>query len=250
MLPLNNVDLSDKTILEIGTGNGGTTRDILKYIKDFPTSRLITTDIVNRDLSAIIKQTDELLKQERKISFIQTDASELKSILANSVDIIVVDYTICAINMIAGKIPLCFYRWIEVMKPGGLLFIEDEFPITSQSDIKYIHWRRYWQLVKSLVITAGGSPYHEIDPKVLSMLLENYGFKVQQFEEGDTILEYQEIKQALQNHYSDWLHFIHNRWLRFTFRILKRQFLRQLKNNGGDGSLIIPYYSLSACLKE
>lgn len=127
----------------------------MKYIKDFPTSRLITTDIVNRDLSAIVTQSVEFVKQEWKVSFIQTDACELKSILANSVDIIVVDYTICAINTITGKIPLCFSRWIEVMKPGGLLFIEEEFPITSQSDLKYIHWRRYWRLVKSLVITAG-----------------------------------------------------------------------------------------------
>ena len=156
-------------------------------------------------------------------------------------------YTLCAINSQTGKVPICFSRWAEVLKPGGLLFIEEEFPLYSQDSQKYFLWRMYWRFIKSLLLYAGKNPYQEIDPQTLDSLLKNYHFVIDNQDIGDTLTAQSEIISALFSHFSEWKNFLPNGLVRLAFWLLKNSLLQQIKVLG---TMITPYYSIRAHLKE
>ncbi|WP_352169696.1 class I SAM-dependent methyltransferase [Proteiniborus sp. MB09-C3] len=63
------------------------------------------------------------------IRFIKTDGCELSNIEESSIDFLVCNYTLCAINSKKGSEILALNRFKEVLKFGGNLYIEEEYPL-------------------------------------------------------------------------------------------------------------------------
>ncbi len=241
MLPLDEIDamdLQNKTILEVGTGNGGTTLEILEYIQNEPTTRLITTDLNAVDLNPFISQFPDM---EERLSFIQTDATELLSIKPNSVDILIVDYTLCAINSISGKFLDALNKFKEVLKPNGLLLLEEEFPIDSPKGKEHPLWKMQWQILKRMVILAGKLPNNEIPLGDLKKSLKILNFNIENEITGITTLAFEEAYPHFQNRITHLKRFLPNFWSIWALSLSKINFRMRLKR---AQLLHIPYYSL------
>jgi SAM-dependent methyltransferase len=167
-------ECANKTILEIGSGRGDTTRKIVKQLAEIPSSKLIVTDISDtffHDLKT------EFERSGVNIQYILTRAEELKRIESSSVDYIICSYTLCAINAEHGNIVLALRRFYNVLKPGGKLFVEgEEFPIYMCSAPSQEIWVDKWRLLKAGMLLTNQLPYNEIAPKKLLQIGEIVGF--------------------------------------------------------------------------
>ncbi|TFH26273.1 MAG: class I SAM-dependent methyltransferase, partial [Promethearchaeota archaeon] len=201
ILPLDEIDgldLQNMTILEVGTGNGGTTLEILEYIQNEATTRLITTDLNVVDLNPLLFQFPAM---KGRLSFIQTDATELLSIESNSIDILVVDYTLCAINSIPGKYTDALSRFKDVLKPNGLLLLEEEFPIGSPPGKDHPLWKMQWQILKKMVTLSGKSPNNEIQLEDLKNYVKKLNFSIENEVTGTTSLAFEEVYPHFLNRF-------------------------------------------------
>lgn len=165
--------LNGKTILEIGTGRGGTTRYLASLLSKSSNCKLITTDISDCHFQEL---KDELKYSEVNIEFIKTDACTLKGIQNNSVDYLVCNYTLCAINSEPGCETLALNKFKNVLKDGGLLYIEEEFPVSHIENEMQNIWSLKWKILKSCTTLLGKSTYNEMEPHVLKSILEILGF--------------------------------------------------------------------------
>ncbi|MDT8717490.1 class I SAM-dependent methyltransferase [Clostridium sp. 19966] len=163
-----NENFKGKTILEIGTGRGGTTRELAAILSEYENSHLITTDISDKNFCNLKK---ELLNYKIPIDFIKTDACTLEGIEKESIDYIVCNYTLCAINSNPGSEVIALDKFMEVLKPGGVLYIEEEFPITFTQNEKQEIWSDKWKILKSCTTLLGEATYNEINPEVLIKIL-------------------------------------------------------------------------------
>ena len=130
MYSIERENLSDKVILEIGSGRGDTTRKLVELLTGKSNAQLVVTDISDRFFPQLL---DEFQSKNIQIRFICTGAYELQGIPNDSMDFLVCNYTLCAINSQAGMATLALRRFWEVLKSGGKLFIEEEFPIERQN---------------------------------------------------------------------------------------------------------------------
>ncbi|MHA1520394.1 MAG: class I SAM-dependent methyltransferase [Promethearchaeota archaeon] len=241
ILPLDEIDgldLHNKTILEVGTGNGGTTLDILQYIQNEPSSHLITTDLIAVDMNPFLSQYP-IMKD--RLSFIQTDATELLSIEPNSIDIIIVDYTMCAINSISGKYLDALNRFKDVLKPNGLLLLEEEFPIDSPKGKEYPMWKMQWRILKKMVILTGKVPNNEIPLRELKESLKKLNFHVEKEVTGTTTLAFEEVYPHFSNRFDYLLSFLPNIWVKGVLTFSRFLFRTRLKR---AQFLHIPSYTL------
>lgn len=167
-------DLAGKVVLEVGSGRGGTTQKLVDLLSGQFGATLIVTDISD----AYFPQLREAF-QERDVQaqFICTDASDLNGVEDNSVDYLVCAYALCAINTQAGLATLALQRFLEVLKSGGRLLIEEEFPIdTVDTPIQEV-WAEKWRILKSATILTGRFPYTEFSPSTLAALCRLVGFE-------------------------------------------------------------------------
>ena len=208
MVEFTELDFTNKTVLEVGTGRGGTTIKLAKALKNFREAKLITTDIYDGNFKEVEKETKEY---NVDIRFIKTDGCELKDIEKGSIDFLVCNYTLCAINSNSGSETIALNRFKEVLKPGGILYIEEEYPLKFVDNTMQQIWSRKWQLLRGANILLGQLPYNEIDPRVLEKILHILGFKNIQWESsshliiGDDSLEFfkyrfSNILNRLDNH--------------------------------------------------
>ncbi|MHA1673831.1 MAG: class I SAM-dependent methyltransferase [Promethearchaeota archaeon] len=235
---IDGIDLHDNIILEVGTGNGGTTLEILEYIQNEPTTILITTDLNVIDLNPILSQFPAM---KGRLSFIQTDAAELLSIKPNSVDILIVDYTLCAINSIPGKFLDALNKFKEVLKPNGILLLEEEFPIDSPKGKEHPLWKMQWQILKKMVTLTGKAPNNEIPIGDLRKSLKTLKFHVENEVIGTTTLAFEEVYPHFRNRITHLKKFLPNFWSKWAFSLSKINFHMRLKR---AQFLHIPYYSL------
>lgn len=171
---IENEDLSDKIILEVGSGRGDTTRKLVELLGGKPNTQLIITAVSDRFFQQL---QDEFQAKNVQIQFIRTGAHELQSIPNGSVDFLICKYTLCAVNSQAVLAILALRRFWEVLKPCGKLFIEEEFPIQKQDTPLQEIWAEKWRILKSSMILAGQSPYNEIEPEILETLCHLVGFQ-------------------------------------------------------------------------
>ena len=192
MIDIHALNLTNKTILEVGTGRGGTTLEIIELLKKYPTANLITTDIV--DVEEELKQFCVGLGEvQNRIKFVQSDAAHLFSLPYESVDVIVVNYTLCAVNSIIGKLTLALTRFYQLLKPGGILLIEEEYPIDCASSENQMIWADKWRMIKTALVSSGNLPFNEIHPDLLSNILKILAFDDIKHEEGLNMLHHSEI---------------------------------------------------------
>lgn len=178
-----NCCLNNMTIIEIGTGRGGTTRDLVKILSDYKNCHLITTDIADDHFDELKK---EFSSSGVKVDFLKTDGSKLTGIKNDSADFIVCNYTLCAIASRAGRETLAIKRFYEVLKKGGKLLLEEEYPVTHVENERQQIWSSKWGILKSTLNLMGNLPFNEINPETLTDLLKLMGFKDIHLEKGNS----------------------------------------------------------------
>jgi hypothetical protein len=67
-------------------------------------------------------------------------------------------------------------RFWEVLKTGGKLWLEEEFPIENQENPAQAIWAEKWRILRAVQILTGGLPYQESAPKILAELCRMAGF--------------------------------------------------------------------------
>ena len=92
-------ELSNKVILEVGSGRGDMTRTLVNLLAGMPTAQLIVTDISDTFFHQL---RAEFQGKNVQTTFICTGAQELKGVANHSVDFLVCNYALCAVNSQAG----------------------------------------------------------------------------------------------------------------------------------------------------
>lgn len=146
---LNQMDLAGKTVLEVGSGRGDTTRVLVDLLSKFPGANLIAADFSAAHFPAL---QEEFAGRVLPVRFICTSALDLDGINAGSIDVLVCNYTLCAVNSRSGQATLALRRFWEALKPGGWLFIEEEFPLGQASSPTQAVWAEKWRILKAALI--------------------------------------------------------------------------------------------------
>ena len=173
-------DLSGKTILEVGSGRGDTSRELVKHLAGQPGARLNLTDISDAHFAALAQEFADAGVQTE---FIRTSALKLAGIKSASIDLLVCSFTLCAVNAISGQGTLALQRFYEVLKPGGELFIREELPIYMAANPAQQIWQEKWAILRALQLLTGNKPWQEYQPDVLQALVEIIGFKDVDYED-------------------------------------------------------------------
>lgn len=207
MISIGSEHLAGKVVLEVGSGRGDTTRRLVDLLSGQPESRLLVSDISDQFFPHL---RGELDAKGVPIQFICTGAQELRGVLDVSVDIIVCNYTLCAVNAQAGLAALALRRFWEVLKEGGKLFVEEEFPLNKAETPAQQIWAEKWRILKAAMILAGRLPYNEIEPHTLASLCRLAGFQDVRWTahtevfHGDHVLDFfQQRLDALLAHIPD-----------------------------------------------
>jgi SAM-dependent methyltransferase len=179
MLDINQLDLAGKTVLEVGCGRGGTTRELVGLMAGLPGARLVVTDLSDRHFERL---TQEFRDSKLDIKFVRTDACELDGIEDNTIDCVVCNYTLCAVNAQPGRAALALERFWQVLKPGGTLFVEEEYPIGDAATPAQTVWAEKWRILKAAMVIGGRAPYNELEPDTLAALCRLVGFHQAQWE--------------------------------------------------------------------
>jgi ubiquinone/menaquinone biosynthesis C-methylase UbiE len=178
MVDIYGLNFMNKTVLEVGTGRGGTTLELAKAMKNYKGAKLISTDIYDKNFKKI---KEELLEYNTDAIFVKTDACKLEGIEENSIDFIVCNYTLCAINSKSGCETIALNRFRQVLKPGGMLYIEEEYPINTAVNSMQQIWSRKWQLLRAANTLLGELSFNEIAPENLKKILNILRFKEVQY---------------------------------------------------------------------
>jgi len=232
--------LSGKVILEVGSGRGGTTRQLVDLLVGQPGAALMVTDV-----SAIHFQElhDEFQGKGVQVRFICTGACELAGIEDNSVDYLVCNYTLCAVNSEAGLAALALRRFWDVLKPGGWLLIEEEFPISKMDTPTQEVWAEKWRILKSATMLVGGFPYTEFSPNTLAALCQLVGFEDVQWEADTNLLSSPTVLEFFQRRLEILLPWLPNDNLRTAFVQMASELQEKAVQAGG---MEIPFYRLTA----
>jgi ubiquinone/menaquinone biosynthesis C-methylase UbiE len=171
---IENEQLADKTILEVGCGLGRTTRNLVSLLTGHPGAKLIVTDVSEQYL---VRTRSVLGQLGSEPQFIRTHACELVGIQPESIDYIVCNFALCEINSDIGQGTLALAKFLSVLKPGGKLFVEEEFPISEAEGPAQQSWARIWQVLKSaFILIQQKTPSNEYRPDVLRNICESIGF--------------------------------------------------------------------------
>jgi 8-oxo-dGTP pyrophosphatase MutT (NUDIX family)/phospholipid N-methyltransferase len=241
-LPVNlaDLDLSGKTVLETGSGRGAASRSLAALLSRHPGSHLVVTDISDASFDRL---RQELAGYPITLEFIQTPAEQLQGIPDGSVDVVVCSYTLCAIETQPGRAARALERFCQVLKTGGLLLVEEEFPLEKAANPHQDLWAEKWRLLRAAQQASGQPPYRELDPHDLSSLCRLLGFEqvcwqastarllpeefLPFFQERFTRLAPSLPLDSLQAGFSEWAARLHARAMQL-------------------GGMEIPYYRLSA----
>jgi len=173
-MELTQENLAGKTLLEVGSGRGDTTRRLVSLLENHIGAKLIATDLSDAFFHEL---EDEFMSTGVNVEFICTDACELSGIQPASVDYLVCNYTLCAVNAMGSRVIMALQRFWDVLNPGGWLLVEEEFPINCASTPQQKIWAEKWQILKAVIQLTGGYPYHEIAPEVLESMCKLVGFQ-------------------------------------------------------------------------
>ena len=233
-------DLSGKTILEVGSGRGDTTRRLVDLLEGKANAQLVATDISDTFFEHL---RTEFRDRDVQIRFIRTGASELQGISDNSIDYLVCNYTLCAVNSQAGLAVLALRRFYKVLRPGGTLFIEEEFPISKQDTPSQEIWAEKWRILKAGMILAGQAPYNEFAPEILVELCRLAGFEPVEWTEHTEMFKDPRVLEFFQRRLDPLLEELPLESLRAGFSEMAKNLKKDAIQAGG---MEIPFYRLVA----
>lgn len=229
-----------KVILEVGSGRGETTRKLVNLLSGKPGTQLIVTDISNHFFPQL---RDEFQSKNVQVQFICTGGHELKGIPDRGIDYLVCNYTLCAINSQAGLAGLALQRFWEVLKFDGILFVEDEFPISESDTLSQEVWAEKWRILKSSMLITGQSIFNEISPELLVRLCYLAGFKKVDWTAHSELYPGIEVLDFFQKRLNTLLKAIPNENLRCGFSEMAANLRMKATQAGG---IEIPFYRLVA----
>lgn len=232
--------LAGKSILEVGSGRGNTTRTLVHLLSKYPNTTLTVTDISDIYFQQL---QDEFAHQPVHIKFIQTDACSLDGIALNSINYVVCNYTLCAINAQPGRIILALKRFWEVLQSGGKLFVEEEYPIDKKDTPAQGVWSDKWRILKTATILSGGVPYNELRPEILAEICRLVGYILIKWSASTTFYPGIESLDFFHARLTKLLQNIPNPYVKQGFLELASELTQKAAKVGG---MEIPHYSLIA----
>lgn len=198
-------DLANKTLLEVGCGNGAN----CNYISaEYPDTQVIGIDLNNENLEiAIENQTSDNTK------FFVDDAQKLVHVEDNSIDLL-----ICIESALHYPDKHAFYSQIKrVLKPGGKFVIAD---ILRRSEDR---GRSLWWWKKSMLL------YHTNEEAYLGYASGNQlKYTTSQDITVEIVKGYQGHKRWISKENRSWSSYI---LLQFTLAILVRLYLKELRKH-------------------
>jgi len=233
-------DLTGKHVLEVGSGRGDTTRMLVDLLSKYSGPTLTVTDISDSHFKQLKK---EFTSQPIRIRFIQTDACSLSGITSDSKDYLVCNYTLCAINSQAGQAALALKRFWDVLRAGGKLFVEEEFPIDKIDNPAQGIWAEKWRILKVATILRGGFPYNELQPETLAEMCRAARFEDIQWSASTTFFQGVDSLNYFHTRLKRLLQDIPNPHLKQGLLELASELNQKVAQTGG---MEIPYYRLCA----
>jgi len=233
-------DLTGKHVLEVGSGRGDTTRTLVALLSKYSGTTLTVTDISGTHFQQLQK---EFSNQPVRIRFIQTDACSLSGITSDSKDYVVCNYTLCAINAQSGQAALALKRFWDVLRTGGKLFVEEEFPIDKKDNPAQGIWSEKWRILKVATILRGGFPYNELQPETLAEMCRAAGFEDIEWSASTTFFPGASSLDFFNTRLRRLLQDIPNPHLKQGLSELASELAQKVSQTGG---MEIPYYQLCA----
>ncbi len=178
-------DLKNKSVLVLGNRVGKAIRELAVRMSGGK-GQLIVTDISNEHFDAL---RADLAAFHLSVEFIRTSPLKLAGIRPGSIDLVICNYALSAINAIAGQGELALHKFYEVLKPGGTLYIEEELPFYMAASASQAIWAEKSRLRKTTQLLTTGRHANDYQPDVLETLLTQAGFeKVEVSDEIATIV--------------------------------------------------------------
>ncbi|MCL5996590.1 MAG: class I SAM-dependent methyltransferase [Chloroflexi bacterium] len=240
MLDIAKVNLTGKTILEVGSGRGDTTRHLVDILSGYRDATLLVTDISDQFFPIL---RDEFRNKPVQVQFLRAGACELQGVPNNAVDYLVCNYTLCAINAQAGAAIIALQRFSEVLKRGGYLLIEEEFPLNFGCTSAQQIWAQKWRILKSAMLLIGKFPYNEIAPELLVDLCKLAGFTGIEWAVCHEKLAGVEALDFFRRRLDGMLLELPNNQLRTGFTQLADELREKARDAGG---MEVPFYRLTA----
>ena len=181
---LKGINLRGLTVMDAGTGAANTALWLAKKLREAGGGRLISIDI---DLETFPDAKRKLGELADMVEFIEANLTCMPQIKNESVDLIVCHATICAVNNRPLKAVKALSEFYRVLKKGGWLIIDDEYPLPKPSKLEEEVQVKRWQTYKSVAELVDGEHYTEIYPEELEFAARLVGFKdieLQKFEEA------------------------------------------------------------------
>ena len=232
-------DLSNKTVLCIGCGRGDTTRELAVYMAGGG-GRLIVTDISDEHFETM---RADLAPLNLSVDFIRTSPLKLAGIRQSSIDLVVCNFTLSAINAVVGQGELALHKMYEVLKLGGKLYVEEELPYYMAASPTQAIWAEQWRLLKAAQLLAGMRPSNEYQPDVLEALVNQAGFEEVDVSDKLFTLSTSTWWPSFEAQVEDRLESIENETLKAGL-LERKQFLLSKANE--IGSIDVPYITLTA----
>lgn len=242
MFDISTRDLAAKTILEVGSGRGDTTRVLVNLIKNQPGGRLVATDISDSHFAPLVEEF-----KGSDVCFICTDAGLLEGIETDSVDLLVCNYTLCAVEARGGGALQALTRFHEVLKLGGELFVEEEWPIEFAETPAQQVWAEKWRILKAALLVAGEHILHEFEPESLGKLALATGLSGVEWEKDTSLFSGLDMLRFFHTRLERLMPRFPNEALRSGFQEWAASLDEKVKLAGG---MEIPFYRLHASKGE
>ena len=233
------IEFDGKTVLEIGGGRGETTRELAARMTGGG-GRLIVTDISDKHFPALQK---DLERFDLAVDFIRTSALKLAGVRPGSIDLLVCNYALSTANAIVGQGELALYKFYEVLKPDGTLYIEEELPFYMAASPAQRVWAEQSQLIKATQLLSGNRPTNEYQPDVLETLITAAGFEEVDLSDELASLPTSEWWGSFKTRFDHYLDTIESETLRLA---LNESLLMLEANAHTTGSMEVPYVILTA----
>jgi SAM-dependent methyltransferase len=198
---LKGIDLRGLVIMDAATGAANTTCWLASKLEQAGTGRIISVDNDPEVFPDSKKKLGELVGP---VEFVEADLTNMPQIKDESVDLIVCHATMCAVNDRPLKAVKALSEFYRILKKGGWLVIDDEYPLSKASKPEEQVQVMRWQTYKAVAELVDGEHYTEIFPEELEFAARLVGFKdfeLQRFEGGvpsrEVMEEWREIMPEL-----------------------------------------------------
>ena len=232
---LEGINLQNLVVMDAGTGAANTTFWLAQKLTVAGGSRIISIDHDQEIFPDAKKKLGELTKP---VDFVTADLTCIP-IKNGSIELIVCHATMCAINDRPLKAVKALSEFFRVIKKGGWLLIDEEYPLPKVLTPKEEVQVKRWQTYKALAELVEGGHYTEIFPEELEFTAKFAGFKDVEWKrfEGGPLSE--EVMNEWSEAISKMIHEIDDDDLKAAFRKVVDRISEEFKNHGG---VFPPYY--------